>query len=83
MASVPSDNYLSVGQIIRQDFVELSSALEKASYDYFENEITKRKLSDLSEWHKYPRQTTESRLSSMVLLSNWEGVQEASAGRNG
>ena len=83
LSSAQSDKYLSVGQVIRQDFVDLSSALEKASYDYFENEITKRKLNKLSEWHKYPRQNTESRLSNMQLISNWQRVQEVLSEKNG
>ncbi len=74
LANVPSERYLSVGQIIRQDFIELSSALEKAAYDYFENQIRKRKLGRLSDWHKYPREDTESRLAGTSLLSNWDSV---------
>lgn len=77
LASAPSENYLAIGQVIRMDFINLSSSLEKAAYDYFENEIAKRKLNKLSDWHKYPRQSTESRLKSTALLSNWEGVQQA------
>jgi hypothetical protein len=77
LASVPSDKHLSVGRVIRQDFIALSSALEKASYDYFENEISKRKLSNLCEWHKYTRQETESRLSGTALISDWESVKNA------
>lgn len=69
-----------MGQVIRQDFIELSSALEKAAYDYFENQIRKRKLERLSDWHKYPREYTESRLKNTVLLSNWDSVHEAATG---
>ncbi len=83
LSSAQSDKYLSVGQVIRQDFVDLSLTLEKASYDYFENEISKRKLSKLSEWHKYPRQNTESRLSNMLLISDWKKVQEVLSEKNG
>ncbi len=79
VASAPSDKYLSVGRIIRQDFIDLSSALEKVAYEYFENEIEKRQLSDLAEWHKYPRQKTETRLSGMLLISKWDSVKEVLA----
>lgn len=82
LAEVPSDKYPAIGQVIRQDFIHLSSELEKLAFDYFENEISKKKLNRLSEWHKYPRQVTESRLSSTALLSKWESVQKA-VGKSG
>jgi hypothetical protein len=75
--NAPSERYLAVGQVIRQDFIELSSALEKAAYDYFENQIRKRKLGRLSDWHKYPREYSESRLASTALMSNWDAIREA------
>ncbi|WLD58716.1 hypothetical protein NFC81_02695 [Salinispirillum sp. LH 10-3-1] len=80
LASVPSERFLPIGKVIRQDFIELSSALEKTAYDYFENQIRKRKLSRLGDWHKYPREHTESRLAHTDLLSNWDSVQEAASG---
>lgn len=79
LSLTPSENYLAVGQVIRLDFINLSSGLEKAAFDYFENEIAKRKLNKISDWHKYPRNETESRLSSTALLSNWESVQKTAS----
>lgn len=79
LAEVPSDKYLAVGQVLRQDFISISSELEKSAYDYFENEISKRKLSQLSEWHKYPRQHTEARLTSTALISKWDSVRKAAS----
>lgn len=71
LENVPSERYLAVGKIIRLDFLELSSTLEKASYDFFENQIKKRKLGRLSDWHKYPKEHTESRLARTALVSDY------------
>ncbi|AHI30192.1 hypothetical protein [Marinobacter similis] len=80
LASVPSGRFLAIGQVVRNDFIELSSELEKSAYDYFETQIRKRKLAKLGDWHKYPREHTESRLARTDLLSNWDSVQEAANG---
>jgi len=77
LANVRTDKYLAIGEVIRQDFIDLSSSLEKAAYDYFENGIRRRKLDTLKDWHKYPRKQTETRLKNTALLSNWAAFREA------
>jgi hypothetical protein len=76
LSNVPSEGYLSIGQLIRQDFIDLSSELEKNAFSFFECEMRELKLNSLNEWHKYERQVTEKRLKETVLLSCWEKVQE-------
>lgn len=71
---VPSDRYLAVGAIIRQDFVDISARLERAAFEFFEKDIRRLKLSDLNEWHKYPREQTEQRLKETQLLRRWSEV---------
>jgi len=40
------------------------------------------RLSDLNDWHKYPRQVTESRLQDTVLLSRWAEIKASLAHRD-
>jgi len=68
---VASDDYLSVGWIIRQDFIDISASLERAAFSFFEKDVRRLKLSNLDEWHKYPREQTEKRLKETQLLQRW------------
>ncbi|MGA4495289.1 hypothetical protein [Vreelandella venusta] len=68
---VASENYLSVGCIIRQDFIDISASLERAAFRFFEKDARRLKLSSLDEWHKYPREQTEKRLNDTQLLQRW------------
>lgn len=72
LKDVPSEKYLPIGQVIRQDFIDLSSSLEKKSFAFFAKEVRRLKLSNLKKWHKYKRSETETRLKKTVLLSQWE-----------
>lgn len=71
LQSVPSQAYPVVGAIIRQDFVDISSSLERAAFAYFEKDARRLVLSNLAEWHKYPREETERRLKNTQLLRRW------------
>lgn len=71
LQSVPSEAYLSVGAVIRQDFVDISTSLERAAFSYFEKDARRLVLSNLTEWHKYPREETERRLKDTQLLRRW------------
>jgi hypothetical protein len=70
LEGVPSDKFLSLGEVIRQDFVDLSSTLEKAAFKFFQHGVRKVKLPSLDEWHKYKRSETEQRLGATVLVNN-------------
>jgi hypothetical protein len=67
---IPSEEYLRVGELIRQDFIDLSSSLEKKTFDFFQHGIHKLKLDSLDKHHKYKRPETERRLSETNLLRN-------------
>lgn len=75
LAEIPSERYLAVGEIIRQDFVDISSSLEKQAFEFFRTDIKKLKLNDLQDWHKYKRTETERRLTSTVLLARLDDVR--------
>lgn len=74
LATIPSEQYLLVGEYIRTDFIDLSSSLEKKAYEFFEAGIRKLKLDSLNHWHKYKRPVTENRLLSTALLRNGEQI---------
>ena len=79
LTDVPSEKYLQIGQVIRQDFIDLSSELEKKSFAFFEKDVRRLKLSNLKKWHKYKRPETENRLKKTALLSQWEKIQRVVA----
>jgi hypothetical protein len=79
LTDVPSEKYLQIGQVIRQDFLDLSSELEKKSFAFFEKDVRQLKLSNLKKWHKYKRSETEKRLKKTALLSQWEKIQRVVA----
>ena len=75
LTDVPSEKYLPIGQVIRQDFLALSSDLETKSFEFFGKEVRRLKLSNLKKWHKYKRAETEKRLKRTELLSRWEKIK--------
>jgi hypothetical protein len=75
LSEVPSPNFAAVGSFVRQDFVDLSSRLEKTAFEFFKAEARELRLNDLTEHHKYPIQETKTRLQNTVLLSRWKEVQ--------
>lgn len=74
LQGIPSARYLQVGELVRQDFIDLSSSLEKVAYDYFQSGVRKLRLDTLEAHHKYKRPETERRLKATALLSNMPAV---------
>lgn len=70
LESVPSDKFLELGELIRQDFISLSSSLEKKAFAFFQNGIRNLQPDSLDKWHKYESSVTESRLKSTALIRN-------------
>jgi hypothetical protein len=75
LAAIPSARYLEVGEIVREDFVDLSSSLEKKAFEFFTSDIKKLQLNNLEKWHKYKRAVTERRLQATMLISRLEQVR--------
>jgi hypothetical protein len=69
----------TIGAFVRQDFIDLSSKLEKAAFEFFTREARNLRLNDLDDWHKYPRQMTEFRLQETLLLSKWAEIKPSLA----
>jgi hypothetical protein len=75
LSGVPSAHFAAVGAFVRQDFIDLSSSLEKTAFEFFKAEARELRLNDLTEHHKYPLQETKTRLQNTVLLSRWTEIQ--------
>lgn len=71
LEGVPSDQYPILGALIRQDFTDLSSSLEKAAFKFFQKDIRTLTPGNLDEWHKYRKEETIRRLESTVLAKNY------------
>ncbi|MCS2609557.1 hypothetical protein [Halomonas dongshanensis] len=82
LEQIPSDRFLGLGEVIRQDFVGLSSSLEKAAFGFFQSGVRKLKPDSLEKWHKYKRKETERRLASTLLLTNQGAFVQAQSDAN-
>lgn len=71
LSPVPSEHFLKVGRFIRQDFIDLSSNLEKIAFEFFKLDSRKLNLGDLTEHHKYVREETERRFQGTVMMGKW------------
>jgi hypothetical protein len=76
LRSVPSSRFPDVGLIVRQDFIDMSSNLERISYIFFDKDVRKLRLNNLNDWHKYLRPQTEKRLNDTNLLRQWSDVSQ-------
>lgn len=75
LANVPSDKYKKIGAVLRDDFIALSSSLEKSAMKYFQNDLYKLKPDSLDKWHKYKRSETEARLNALKISKEWITIQ--------
>lgn len=75
--SVPSDKFLGLGELIRQDFISLSSSLEKKAFAFFQSGVRKLQPDSLDEWHKYQLSETQARLRSTALVKNYSAFLQA------
>ncbi|HXM20592.1 MAG TPA: hypothetical protein VN948_04905 [Terriglobales bacterium] len=78
LVGVPTERYPQAGVVVRQDFIDLSSQLERQTFSFFVNDVRRLKLKDLREWHKYPREETERRLKMTRLLQQWQDIARLS-----
>lgn len=63
-----------IGNVVRQDFVDFSSEIEKKAYTFFEKDLENLQLGRLSEWHKYSREESERRLRFTQLFIRREEI---------
>ena len=74
LADVPPQHCATLGIFIRQDFIDLSTELEKTAFKFFESEVQTLRLNDLTDWHKYPREETDKRLQNTALMRRWSEI---------
>ena len=72
--NIDSVNFPEIGRLIRQDFIDFSTNLEKLSFEFFTTDLTKLKLNDLSKWHKYPLEVTKTRLAETLFFRRKEEI---------
>jgi hypothetical protein len=72
LAGVPDERYPDLGVLIQQDFIDLSSSLEKQVFEFFRTGVRQLRLDSLDEWHKYELKETERRLGETALGKNFE-----------
>ena len=77
LMGVPSESYPHLARLIRQDFIDLSSSLEKVVFGFFEKGIHRLQPDSLSLWHKYKREVTISRLHATLLIKNFDAFKRA------
>jgi hypothetical protein len=75
LSLIPSERFLSIGQFIRQDFIDLSASLERIAFQFFKIDAGKLSLGNLDEHHKYLPEETERRFQSTILISKWKELQ--------
>ena len=69
------ENFAKAGIILRDDFIEFSSRIEKLAFGFFAHDLTKLRLNDLRKWHKYPTEETKKKLLQTALFSRREELQ--------
>lgn len=57
-----------MGVILRDDFVDFSTTIEKLAFSFFSEDLAKLRINDIRAWHKYPREETERRLAETALF---------------
>jgi len=75
LRGLPDSSYREVGVIVREDFIQLSSRLEKAAFSFFEVDLLKLEAGDLKSWHKYPMDVTLERLNATKLMTNFDAIE--------
>lgn len=75
LAYVTDENYPHVGTVVRQDFIDLSAALEKKAFSFFQHGILELKLDSLDQHHKYKVPETEKRLRATALMRDMSKIR--------
>jgi hypothetical protein len=67
LEKAPPENYLQIGIILRNDFIEMAANIEKAVISYFESGWKNLKIENNNENHKFPKKVSLKRLENMNL----------------
>jgi hypothetical protein len=80
LAGVRSERYPELGMLIRQDFIDLSSSLEKQAFEFFRTGVRQLQLHSLDEWHKFELSETQRRLGETALMKSFELFAQSGSG---
>lgn len=75
LKDAPLEAYRPFGELVRQDFLDLSGQLERKAFAFFEKDIRQLRLSSLYDWHKYPRPETARRFGETQFTRRWKEIE--------
>jgi hypothetical protein len=75
IADIPSECYPIVGELICDDFIDLSASIEKLAVRFFKKGLWRLHISDVEQWHKYQKSETLRRLSSTRLAKHSDEIR--------
>jgi hypothetical protein len=62
-----TDNIQYLGCIVRQDFIDMSSSIEKMAFQFYSKKVFKLNIENKKKWHKYEKEVTSKRLDETHL----------------
>lgn len=63
------DKVIETGIAVRDDFIDLSSQLEQLAFEFFYKDLSRLRLNDIREWHKYQPSESQKRIQATSLYS--------------
>jgi hypothetical protein len=67
LEKIPSENYIQIGIILRNDFLSMAANVEKEVITYFESGWRTLKIEKNNKWHKFPKKISIKRLEETNL----------------
>lgn len=66
--NINDENIKTLGILIKQDFIDLLSSLEKIILESYQNKITNLDIKKINGWHKYKKEETINRLNEFLIM---------------
>lgn len=70
------DKIRRIGIIVKQDFIDIASEMERLCFKFFNNGVTKIKFKNKNKWHKYPRRVTEAKFQATNLFKHIDKIRK-------
>jgi hypothetical protein len=74
IVDIPSELYPTVGELICDDFIDISASIERLAVRFFKKGLWRLRISDVEQWHKYQKSETLRRLSSTQLAKHSDEI---------
>ena len=75
IGDIPSEHYPKVGELICDDFIDISASIERLAVRFFKKGLWRLRISDVEQWHKYQKSETLRRLSSTQLAKHSDEIR--------